>query len=177
MDVRSSLSFDAIEAGRPHVDYWRLEYLASSAFANRNFTELSDGEVRLTHPFTSHLAHSGALWQKACEPIARWLAQRFSRAVGVSAVLADDRMISVPQMIPPKLSDQGRRFDPLTPLPAFSGPPVAALRYGRKARSRTTRSPSCAGNAEKHWSADGLDSIRTTVLTRLIHQSDGRCNG
>ena len=124
IDRRSSLALDAIEAARPHVDYWLFAYLASSAFANRDFTELSDGEVRLTHPLTSHLAHTAALWRKVCQPIARWLAQSFFRAAGVSAVTtAEDRMIQVPQTIPPKPLDQGRRFDPLTPpLPAFIGP-------------------------------------------------------
>jgi hypothetical protein len=129
MDGRSSLALDAIEAARPHVDYWLFAYLASTAFANRDLAELSDGEVRLTHPLTSHLAHSGALWQKACEPIAHWLAQSFSRAAGVSRVLTDDRMIRVvPRAVPPKLSDEGSRFDPLTPPPAFSGPPRGRLK-------------------------------------------------
>jgi CRISPR/Cas system-associated endonuclease Cas1 len=32
LDRRSSLALDAIEAVRPHVDYWLLAYLASSAF-------------------------------------------------------------------------------------------------------------------------------------------------
>ena len=84
IDRRSSLTLDAIEAARPYVDDWLFAYLASSAFANRDFTEVSDGEVRLTHPLTSHLAHSGALWQNACEPIARWLADSVSLAAGVS---------------------------------------------------------------------------------------------
>jgi CRISPR-associated endonuclease Cas1 len=121
IDRRSSLALDAIEAARPHVDYWLFAYLASSAFANRDFTEVSDGEVRLTHPLTSHLAHSGALWQNTCEPIARWLADSVSRAAGVSP-LTQDRKIRVPQTVPPRLLDQGRRFDQLPPLPAFSGP-------------------------------------------------------
>jgi hypothetical protein len=122
IDRRSSLTLDAIEAARPHVDYWLFAYLAASAFANRDFTEISDGEVRLTHPLTSHLAHSGALWQNACEPIARWLADIVSRAAGVSP-LTHGRTIRVPQTVPPRLLDQGRRFDQLAPLPAFSGPP------------------------------------------------------
>jgi hypothetical protein len=116
------MALDAIEAARPHVDYWLLAYLASSAFANRGFTELSEGEIRLSHPLNSHLAHTAALWRNLCEPIATWLAHSFSRAVGLSAALTDDRKISMRQMVPPKLSEQGRRFDPLTPLPAFSGP-------------------------------------------------------
>ena len=127
IDRRSSLALDAIEAARPHVDYWLFAYLASSAFANRDFTEVSDGEVRLTHPLTSHLAHSGALWQNACEPIARWLADSVGRAAGVSP-LTHGRTIRVPQTIPPKLLDQGRRFDQLPPLPAFSGPPRDRLK-------------------------------------------------
>src|SRR5580693_1247183 len=62
---------------------------------------LSDGEVRLSHPLNSHLAHTAALWQKACEPVANWLAQAFGRAAGGSAVLtADDRMIPVSQHVP-----------------------------------------------------------------------------
>ena len=59
IDGRSSLALDAIEAARPRVDYWLLGYLASSAFANRDFTELSDGEVRLTHPLSR--LHRGAM--------------------------------------------------------------------------------------------------------------------
>jgi hypothetical protein len=124
IDGRSSLALDAIEAARPHVDYWLLGYLASSAFANRDFTELSDGEVRLTHPLNSHLAYTAALWRKACQPIADWLAQSFFRAAGLGAMLTvEDGMIQVPQTIPPKLLGRGRKFDPLTPpLPAFVGP-------------------------------------------------------
>jgi CRISP-associated protein Cas1 len=121
IDRRPSLTLDAIEAARPHVDYWLFAYLASSAFANRDFTEVSDGEVRLTHPLTSHLAHSGALWQNACEPIARWLADSISRGASVSA-LTRGRNIRIPQSIPPRLSDQGKRFGQLAPLPTFSGP-------------------------------------------------------
>jgi CRISPR-associated protein Cas1 len=73
IDGRSSPALDAIEAARPHVDYWLHAYLASSAFANCDFAELSDGEVRLTHPLNSQ-------WRKVCQPIADWLAQSFFRA-------------------------------------------------------------------------------------------------
>jgi hypothetical protein len=116
IDGRSSLALDAIEAARPRVDYWLLGYLASSAFANRDFTELSDGEVRLTHPLNSHLAYTAAQWRKVCQPIADWLAQSFFRAAGLGAVVTvDDCMIQVPQTIPPKPLEQGRKLDPLTP--------------------------------------------------------------
>ena len=43
-------------------------------------------------------------------------------------MLTDDRKVRVAQTIPPKLSDQGMRFDPLTLLPAFSGPSRGRLK-------------------------------------------------
>jgi CRISPR-associated endonuclease Cas1 len=120
LDRRSSLALDAIEAVRPHVDYWLLRYLAMSAFANRDFTEVSDGEVRLTHPLNSQLAHTAALWRTICEPVANWLAQGFSSAAGFGAVLADNRKIGGAQTVPSNLLGQSPRANPLT-LPAFSG--------------------------------------------------------
>jgi hypothetical protein len=80
IDGRSSLALDAIEAIRPHVEYWLFTYLGATAFANRDFHELPDGEVRLSHPLTSHLAHTAALWRKASEPIAEWLVRSFHHA-------------------------------------------------------------------------------------------------
>jgi CRISPR/Cas system-associated endonuclease Cas1 len=63
IDRRASLALDAIEAVRPYVDHWVLDYLSFSVFANRDFIELPDGEVRLTHPLNAHLAHTAALWE------------------------------------------------------------------------------------------------------------------
>jgi CRISPR/Cas system-associated endonuclease Cas1 len=91
IDGRASLALDAIEAIRPHVEYWLFTYFQATAFANRDFHELPDGEVRLSHPLPSHLAHTAALWRKASEPIAEWLARSFHRASShapVRAVLA-----------------------------------------------------------------------------------------
>ena len=96
IDGRSSLALDAIEAVRPYVEYWLFAYLQASVFANRDFHELSDGEVRLSHPLNSHLAHSAALWGNACEPIAEWLARSFDRA----AKLVQVRPALAPSVIP-----------------------------------------------------------------------------
>ena len=88
IDGRSSLALDAIEAVRPYVEYWLFAYLQASVFANRDFIELPDGEVRLSHPLNSHLAHTAALWRKACEPIAEWLARSFDRVSSVAPARA-----------------------------------------------------------------------------------------
>jgi CRISPR/Cas system-associated endonuclease Cas1 len=121
IDGRASLALDAIEAIRPHVEYWLFTYLQATAFANRDFHELPDGEVRLSHPLTSHLAHTAALWRKASEPIAEWLARSFHRASGhaqMRAVLAPSvaalsREKPVSQLLITKLSRRLRlRFQP-----------------------------------------------------------------
>ena len=98
--------------------------LEASTFANRDFTELPDGEVRLTHPLNSHLAYTTALWRKACQPIANWLGQSLFRAAGFGAVATgEDGRIHAPHTIPPKPLDHGRKLDPLTPpLRSFIGP-------------------------------------------------------
>jgi CRISPR associated protein Cas1 len=81
---RPSLALDAIEAVRPLVEAWFLEFLAVANFANRDVHETPDGEVRLTHPLNSHLAHTAALWRPACERVAQWLAAAFGS--GIEAV-------------------------------------------------------------------------------------------
>ena len=44
--------------------------------------------MRLTHPLSAHLAQTAALWQKACEPIAEWLARSFDNASSAAPVRA-----------------------------------------------------------------------------------------
>jgi CRISPR-associated endonuclease Cas1 len=135
VDGRSSLALDAIEAVRPYVDCWLAGYLAASVFANRDFTELSDGEVRIAPPLNSHLAHTVALWRKACEPVAHWLAQAFGRVgtlTDMRAAYAGPAPNVALEPPPPagrrsraKPASQHRRpvIPPLAPpLPAFIGP-------------------------------------------------------
>jgi CRISPR-associated protein Cas1 len=118
IDRRASLAFDAIEAVRPYVDYWLLTFLASAAFANRDFNELPGGEVRLSHPLNSHLAYTAALWRKACEPVVDWLAQSFARSVRSGAMLVANG--STPQHLPALSREQkGPLAPPTLRLPTF----------------------------------------------------------
>jgi CRISPR-associated endonuclease Cas1 len=122
LDGRSSMSLDAIEAVRPHVDYWLFAYLTSSAFANRDFTELSDGEVRLTHPLNSRLAHTAALWRQICEPVANWLARSLSRATGFNAALADHLKPPGSQTVRSMRSEQRWNLVHFRSVPPIRGP-------------------------------------------------------
>src|SRR6516165_1235678 len=138
IDGRASLALDAIEAIRPHVEYWLFTYLQSTAFANRDFHELPDGEVRLSHPLNSHLAHTAALWRKACEPIAEWLARCFDRvsrlgpvrAALAPAAVSPSRAATPPQPLIPVLAPPLPDFITATGGRRMSAPSVLRQRAG-----------------------------------------------
>jgi hypothetical protein len=138
MDRRPSLALDGIEAVRPHIDHWLLAYLSSTVFANRDFTELRDGEVRLTHPLI-HIAHTAALWHRVSDPVASWLKLSFNRVSEMRAYAQP-----WPNLVPPSPRAGGRprakpapqpvlSLAPLLPALPSSAPPVqaaASLRGG-----------------------------------------------
>jgi CRISPR-associated endonuclease Cas1 len=128
IDGRSSLALDAIEAVRPYVDYWLLAYLGCSVFANRDFAELPDGEVRLSHPLNSHLAHTAAVWRKACEPLANWLAESFRRASGLAKMRAHAQPLPNVMLEFPLPADSQSRAEPTSQHGTRPGiPPLAAF--------------------------------------------------
>jgi len=138
IDGRASLSLDAIEAIRPYIEYWLFTYLQSTVFANRDFNELPDGEVRLSHPLTSHLAHTAALWRKACEPIAVWLARCFDRLSGAASIRATLAPAAVthlsvepePKPLIPRLMPPLSAFIAVTGGRRLSAPAVLRQRAG-----------------------------------------------
>ena len=188
VDGRSSLALDAIEAVRPYVEYWLFAYLEASVFANRDFTELSDGEVRLTHPLNSHLAHTAALWRKASEPVAQWLARSFNCAVDLGqtrAALA--RSATTQSRI--KTEYRGGSIIPTLapPLPAFiraargnhpSAPSTLKLRAGVRDDPVPRACWECgrALTPDRHTfcSGDCAGSYRWAIGKRRLLESDSK---
>lgn len=74
---RTSLTFDAIETIRPSIDAFLLYLLQSTTFEKKDFYELGDGTIRITHPLNSHLALTSSLWRKPAEKVAIWLVNCF----------------------------------------------------------------------------------------------------
>jgi CRISPR-associated endonuclease Cas1 len=76
---RSSLAYDLIEPIRPLIDQWLLSWVASTAFAKRDFfeDEETDGEsvrgrVSIMRPLPSHLAMTVAMWRKLAVIMVDW---------------------------------------------------------------------------------------------------------
>jgi CRISP-associated protein Cas1 len=127
-DGRPSLALDALEAVRPCIEAWFRAFLAATAFANRDFHETAEGEVRLAHPLAAHLAHTAALWRPACERVAEWMARAFGGAVELPTGKAD-ATDHLPQIAPAIMGPRTRAGRKLAPLPHLA--PAFAVRDTR----------------------------------------------
>jgi CRISPR/Cas system-associated endonuclease Cas1 len=132
-DGRPSLALDGLEAVRPYIEAWCLAFLTATAFANRDFIEMSDGEIRLGYPFSAHLAHTAALWRPPCEQVAEWLARAFAGAIDLTAVKPgpDDLPQIAPAVAEPQIVN--RKLSSLPPdlLPAHvTTPAIRQLQRG-----------------------------------------------
>jgi CRISPR-associated endonuclease Cas1 len=70
---RQSLALDLMEPVRPEVDGFVLDMVERRTFRKAEFTETSDGHVRLLAPLTHELAETMPQWAKSLAPIADYL--------------------------------------------------------------------------------------------------------
>ena len=68
-----------MEAVRPTVDRWLLEFISLHTFTARDFLEVREGVVRVTSQLTPAVAETAPLWAKAVAPVAEKVAQDFYR--------------------------------------------------------------------------------------------------
>jgi CRISPR-associated endonuclease Cas1 len=77
-DNRPSLAYDLMEPLRPLLDHWFFDWLWTATFSKRDFREDIHGFIRCTHPLTSHLAMTAALWRSMAESVVQWFYKRLS---------------------------------------------------------------------------------------------------
>jgi hypothetical protein len=78
---RQSLALDLMEPVRPEVDGFVLDMVERRTFRKAEFTETSDGHVRLLAPLTHELAETMPQWAKSLGPIAEHVAHVFGKAM------------------------------------------------------------------------------------------------
>jgi len=71
---RNSFSCDVMEAVRPEVDAFVLDLLRRRTFAARDFSEGSDGVVRIMPPLSHELGATASAWARLVAPIAEHVA-------------------------------------------------------------------------------------------------------
>jgi CRISPR-associated endonuclease Cas1 len=75
--ARDSLACDLMEAIRPQVDAFLLDWITREPLKREWFFEQHDGNCRLMAPFAVRLSETAPTWGRAVAPIAEWVAQSF----------------------------------------------------------------------------------------------------
>jgi hypothetical protein len=74
---RDSLACDLMEAVRPEVDSFVLDWVARAPFSRDWFFEERNGNCRLMGQFAATLSETAPRWRQAVAPLAEWLARVF----------------------------------------------------------------------------------------------------
>jgi hypothetical protein len=83
LDARSRQSFalDLLEPVRPAIDAYVLDLVAHRTFRKVEFTETTDGHVRLKAPITHELAETVPRWARSFAPYAEYVAHVIGQAM------------------------------------------------------------------------------------------------
>lgn len=73
--TRDSLACDLMEAIRPQVDAYLLEWISHEPLRREWFFEQRDGNCRLMGSFAARLSETAPTWGRAIAPIAEWVAR------------------------------------------------------------------------------------------------------
>jgi CRISPR-associated endonuclease Cas1 len=74
-DARDSLACDLMEAVRPHIDAYVLDWVRRQPFRRQWFFERSDGNCRLMAEFCLRLAETSQTWGSLIAPVAEWVSR------------------------------------------------------------------------------------------------------
>lgn len=78
---RASMALDLMEPVRPEVEAFVLDMMERRTFRKSDFTETSEGHVRMLAPLTHELAETLPRWAQSLAPIAEHVAHVFGRAL------------------------------------------------------------------------------------------------
>lgn len=73
--ARASLACDLMEAIRPQIDGYVVDWITRQPLRRGDFFEHRDGNCRLMGSFAAQLAETGPAWSRAVAPVAEWTAR------------------------------------------------------------------------------------------------------
>jgi len=74
-DARDSLASDLMEAVRPHIDAYLLDWIRRQPFRREWFFEKNDGNCRLMAQFCLRLSETAQTWGALVAPVAEWVSR------------------------------------------------------------------------------------------------------
>ena len=86
--ARDSLACDIMEAVRPAVDAWLLDWLTREPFRRSDFFEESNGNCRILKTLAMKLSETAPIWGKLVAPWAEFVAQTLSSGIRSKPVIA-----------------------------------------------------------------------------------------
>jgi CRISPR-associated endonuclease Cas1 len=72
---RDSFACDLMEAVRPHVDAYVLDWISHEPLKRQWFFEKQDGNCRLMGSFSVRLSETASTWAHAVAPVAEWISR------------------------------------------------------------------------------------------------------
>ena len=73
--ARDSFACDLMEAARPDVDAYVLDWITKRPLSRSWFFEQRDGNCRLMSSFTAQLSATANMWRAAISPVAEWISR------------------------------------------------------------------------------------------------------
>lgn len=138
-DARDSLACDLMEAVRPQIDSYVLDWIRRQPLRREWFFEKRDGNCRLMAPLCVRLSETTQTWGALVAPIAEWV----SRTLW-STIRNPGRQTSPATHLTQthRRAARGREFNlPLSPPPA---PPRVCPKCGASVKSGKEHCASCA---------------------------------
>lgn len=100
--ARDSLACDLMEAVRPQVDAYVLDWILQQPLRREWFFEQRDGNCRLMAPFAVRLTESAPIWARAIAPVVEWVSR---------TLWAGRRRAAADAAVPPTRLTQRHRRD------------------------------------------------------------------
>jgi uncharacterized Zn finger protein (UPF0148 family) len=138
-DARDSLASDLMEAVRPHVDAYLLDWVRRQPFRRQWFFEKSDGNCRLMAQFCLRLSETAQTWGALIAPVA----ERVSRTLW-STIRGSDRRMPPATHLTQAHRRAAKGEESLVPLPPAPHPPRVCPRCGAPVKLGKTHCAPCA---------------------------------
>jgi hypothetical protein len=133
---RDSLACDLMEAVRPDVDAFVLNWLKREPLPRSNFFEQRDGNCRLMANFTATLSQTAPTWARLVAPVAEWFAREISS-------LSGKRQYNPPARLTQRNKREVRGGNPLPGVISSFSPKRLCRDCGREIAYRASRCRSC----------------------------------
>ena len=138
-DARDSLASDLMEAVRPHIDAYLLDWIRRQPFRREWFFEKPDGNCRLMASLCLRLSETAQTWASLIAPVAEWVSRTLWSTIRTSG-----RHGGPATHLTQTHRREIKREGCALPLPPAPQPPRVCPRCGAPVKPRKSHCAPCA---------------------------------